>query len=105
MPRLDLDPADLAALAARARDATSLLSGASAEHVGAPRAGHAAGEPVLAESIRALLDAWTPVHRTLVATLETHADRMSRAAATFEVAETVTAQGLAGAVTGADRAR
>ncbi|WP_277207265.1 hypothetical protein [Isoptericola croceus] len=102
MPRLDLDPSELAALAARLRDTTSLLGGATAEHVGARSATSAAGDPVLADAITTLFNTWTPTHRTLVATLESLAGRMAQAAATFEAAESVTAQGLARAITGSD---
>ncbi|GAA1978931.1 hypothetical protein GCM10009718_14540 [Isoptericola halotolerans] len=100
MPRLDLDPSDLAALAAQLRDTSDLLAGATALPVDTRSAASATGEPVLADALAALVEAWLPAHRTLVATLEILSRRLTQAAATFEAAETVTATGLSRAFTG-----
>lgn len=102
MAHLDLDTANLIAVAARAHDAAGALGAAG--HARPADAAHAAGHPVLADAIDALRTTWSPTHHALVAALESVAGGLGRAAATFDAAETANARDLAHAITGVDRA-
>jgi hypothetical protein len=95
MPHLDLDPDDLAALAARVHGAAGLLDGITAGRGGPDGAAEAAGEPVLAAAIRELFDAWTPTHRDLRDALDQVAAGLDRAADLYGTAELTTAEGIA----------
>jgi hypothetical protein len=105
MAHLDLDTTDLLAAAHRARDAAGLLAGATPGHLDLGTVSFATGDAGLAHAVEAVLTAWEPAHRALLATMERLGDGLAAAGESFETAEQVTAARLAGAISAAASAR
>ncbi len=94
MAYLDLDTEALTSAAAQLRASGAVL--ADARTAVGPDDARAAGDAALAAAVGELFAAWAPTHEALTATLDALGAALGRAAAVFEDAEGLTAEGFAG---------
>lgn len=96
MAHLDIDTDALVAARTRLDAAAAALADARTAVEGDDA--EAAGDAALAAAVVDLFTAWAPAHQVLTATLESLAAALGNAAAVFERAESMTADGLASAL-------